>query len=639
MQRHYIIGTAGHIDHGKTTLAKALTGKDTDRLKEEKERSISIELGFAPFSLPNGDNVSLIDVPGHEKFIRHMVAGVGGIDLVLMVIAADEGVMPQTKEHLQIIELLGIENGIIVLTKKDLVEPDFIELVEEDIRELLKETSLKNAPIISVSSTTNEGIAELKELIQHKLLGVPERSHTGFFRMPIDRVFTLKGIGTIITGTVYSGSIELGQELVIMPAKHPVRVRSLQVHSQTVNQAFAGQRVAINIVGVDLDQLNRGDSLVAKGQWEPSQRVDIELKTVKDLDFAIKQNTEVKLLIGTAEVLGKIIFYDRKEAKGDELIYGQLKLAEPIISSRKERFIIRRPSPSLTIGGGKIIDPNAKRHKYRQETIESLIQKANDSLTDILTQYLLDNEIAFITLKDLSNTFTIPEKELTIELKKLLEQEAIVEFSDPNSAIFASNVRFRQLIEKINRYLKDYHHNYPMRTGMPKSEFVKLFLTGLKTKSIQTVLEAFAADKKIKATDENISIAGFEPEIPARLLEQVEKLEQKLIKQQLAPEQWEDLAEELGITESDRLELYNYLQNNRRILKLTDKTVLHSQSFEELKLLVTEYLSREGQITLQQAKDLLGVSRKYLVPLMELLDNERVTALRQGHDYRVLRKN
>ncbi|OEF99265.1 selenocysteine-specific translation elongation factor [Vulcanibacillus modesticaldus] len=638
MQKHYIVGTAGHIDHGKTTLSKALTGKDTDRLKEEKARNISIELGFAPFKLPNNDYVSLIDVPGHEKFIRHMVAGVGGIDLVLLIIAADEGIMPQTKEHLQIIDLLGIEHGIIVLTKKDLVDQEFLDLVEEEVRETLKKSNLINAPIISVSSVTNEGIEELKQLIQEKLNQIPERISSGFFRMPIDRVFTLKGIGTVVTGTVYSGSVKIGQELEIMPSNHKVRIRSLQVHSNSVDEAFAGQRVAINLTGIELDEINRGDSIVTPNHWEPSKRIDVELNILDDIDFSIKQNSEVKFHIGTSEVLGTLIMYDRKEAQPGDTIYAQIKLEEPIISSRKDRFIIRRPSPSTTIGGGVVIEPNAIKHKYRQETIEQLKQKSKGTLEDLLLQQLMENEKVFLTLNDLSNTLILPENELKEELNKLKDQKKIMEFSNGKVTFFASTHVFNNLLKEIIKHLSIYHEKYPLRMGQPKAEFTKQFFTNLKPKIIQVIFLYLESEQYIKINEEYISMYDFQPTLPKHLQQKTEQLEKKLINQQLKPDSWDELTKSLEINEKDKIEIYNYLINLRKILKLTDKMVIHYQTFEKLKQEVTYFLSKEGQITLQQAKELLGVSRKYLVPLMELLDQEKVTVLRQGKNYRELRK-
>ncbi len=638
MHNHYIIGTAGHIDHGKTTLSKALTGKDTDRLKEEKERSISIELGFAPFKLPNGNQVSLIDVPGHEKFIRHMVAGVGGIDLVLLVIAADEGIMPQTKEHIEIIKLLGIQHGIIVITKSDLVDQEFLDLSYEEIKEFVSETSLKSVPIIPVSSYNHQGIDQLKKMIQEELQKIPERPSAGFFRMPIDRVFTLKGIGTVITGTVYSGEIENGQELSIMPSNIPVRVRSLQVHDESVDKAYAGQRVAINIAGADVSDINRGDSIASKGQWIPSTRIDIELNILKDLDFELKQNSEVKFLIGTSEVTGTILLYDRKEALPGDTVFCQIKLMKTIISSRKERFIIRRPSPTTTIGGGTVIEPNAQRHKYKHTTIEHLKQRSEGTLEEILLSQLISNKDILSSLQELSNDLIIPKDELEKELKKLVEKDKVIHFY-PSNPHYAEKLVFKQLESNIFKHLTDYHASYPLRLGQPKAEFIKQFFKNIKPKIIQDVIQYWQQKEFFKTNEEFISLFQFVPTLPQKLQGKIDRLEANLLEQGFAPDDWESLATQFRLTEKEKIESYNFLLSMGRILKLTDKIVIHEKAFTKLKGLVTEFLLKEGQMTLQQAKELIQVSRKYLVPLMELLDQEKVTVLRQGHNYRELRKN
>lgn len=638
MHKHYIVGTAGHIDHGKTTLAKSLTGKDTDRLKEEKERNISIELGFAPFALPNGDQVSLIDVPGHEKFIRHMVAGVGGIDLVLFVIAADEGVMPQTREHMQIIELLGIEHGIIVLTKKDMVDNEFLELVEEEVKNFIDGTTLKNAPIISVSSISGDGIETLKQQIANELTKISERSTSGYFYMPIDRVFTLKGIGTVITGTIYSGKVNLGQELEIMPKKLPARVRSLQVHSESVDTAYAGQRVAINVAGIDINELERGDSITYPNQWEPSNRVDVELTIVKDIDFSIKQDSEIKFHIGTTEAVGQLILYDRKEINAGEKVYCQIKLNKEIIASRKERFIIRRPSPSLTIGGGIIIEPNAKKHKYNKETVEKLREKIEGTASDLIYNLLNNDKQPIITLTELSSLLKLPENELENNINELIEEDRLLVFTDLNIFSYGSKERFITIEKDVIDYLTNYHEKFPLRLGQTKAEFVKNFFPNVKSRSFDQILKYWEDKGIIKIKEEYISLFSFTPALPKNLEQKAKELEKYLIEQKFTPDTWDELTERIGVKGNDKVELFNLLLNQKTILKLTDKMVIHRKAFDELRLIITEFLEKEGKITLQQAKEILEVSRKYLVPLMELLDSEKVTVLRQGDNYRELRK-
>ncbi len=637
MNKHFILGTAGHIDHGKTTLSKALTGIDTDRLLEEKKRNISIELGFAPFYLPNGDQVSLIDVPGHEKFIRHMVAGVGGIDLVLLIIAADEGVMPQTQEHLHIIELLDIQHGIVVITKRDLVDEEFYMLVEDEVKTFLKDTILSKSPIIPVSAVTNEGIKQLKSTIQLQLGQITERPHSGFFRMPIDRVFTLKGIGTVITGTVYSGSVYIEQELELMPSNRRVRVRSLQIHSQNVEKAYAGQRVAINLTGIEVNKLRRGDSIVTPNQWESSNRLDVELHIVKDLDFPIPQNSEIKLLIGTNERSGTLNLYDRKELFPGETAYAQIKLNEAIISSRKDRFIIRRPSPSTTIGGGTIIDPNAEKHKHRKETTDYLKKLSKGTIEELIIEQLIKQDQSFLTSSMLSKLLVLPENEVLIALNRLIEKEKVIQLGQAKDQFFSLVITLDDYEHRLISHLKEYHATYTLRIGQPKAEFIKQFFPYLKLKYAKEIVSYWEKKQLILTKEEFIAEYHFSPTISEKWRSNIDALEEKLITQGFSPDDWDTLTNAVTIHGKDKLEVYNFLITQRKVYKLTDKLVIHHRSFEKLKQLISDYLLEEKQITLQQAKELLDVSRKYLVPLMELLDNEKITVLREGHDYRILR--
>ena len=342
---HYVLGTAGHIDHGKTALTKALTGIDTDRLKEEKERRISIEPGFAPLQLPSGYRVSIVDVPGHERFIRQMVSGVAGIDLALLVVAADEGVMPQTREHLQIIEMLKIPRGLIVLTKMDVADVELLPLIEEDLRQLTKDTVLEGAPICRVSARTGEGLDSLVQTLDRLVKALPPRPAAGAFRLPIDRVFTIRGAGTVVTGTVQSGSTRAGDELEILPGNLRVRVRQLQVHGEAVSQVHAGQRAALNLTLVDPGHLYRGQTLTESGAWSVTERLDVRVESLPDLNFTLKQRAPLKLLIGTAETMAELILYDRKEWGPGEKAFVTLRLREPVVAGRGDRFILRRPSP------------------------------------------------------------------------------------------------------------------------------------------------------------------------------------------------------------------------------------------------------------------------------------------------------
>ncbi len=365
--KHIILGTAGHVDHGKTSLVKALTGVDTDRLKEEKERGITIELGFASLPLKNGDALGVVDVPGHEKFVKHMVAGATGIDMVLLVIAADEGVMPQTSEHLDICTLLGIKTGIIALTKIDMVDPDWLSLVQDDIREFMKTTFLADAPLIPVSAVTGQGLAELTAAIEEMASRIGERRDSGLFRIPVDRVFTMKGFGSVVTGTLVSGSVNVGDTVEVLPRRIHAKVRGIQVHNEAQECAEAGQRTAINLQGVDRAALERGDVVAHPGIFESSQRLDVRLEYLGGAGRVLKNRALTRFHTGTSEIMARVVLIDREELQPGQKVYAQLLLEDPVVAMGRDRFVIRSYSPIRTVGGGEILDPDAIKQKKTKD--------------------------------------------------------------------------------------------------------------------------------------------------------------------------------------------------------------------------------------------------------------------------------
>jgi len=367
MSHRVIIGTAGHIDHGKTTLVRAMTGIDTDRLKEEKKRGISIELGFAPLRLPSGQVAGLVDVPGHERFIKHMLAGAFGVDLVVLVIAADEGVMPQTREHVDIIELLGIKKGIVVLTKKDLVDEEWLLLVEDEVRQYLSKTILKDAPIVPVSSTTRDGLPELMKLLDDMAATIEEKPAFGQVRLPIDRVFKVVGFGTVITGTLWSGALKVGDTLEVLPTGAKVRVRNLEVHKDKVETAMAGQRVAVNLQGIEAADLERGYVLATPGFITPTFRIDTSLRLLSSSPWTLRNWHRIRFHLGTDECLGRVVLLDRDELNAGEEAYAQIILELPIVANKHDRFVLRFYAPVTTIGGGVVIDAHPHRQKRFQE--------------------------------------------------------------------------------------------------------------------------------------------------------------------------------------------------------------------------------------------------------------------------------
>lgn len=480
---HYVLGTAGHIDHGKTALTKALTGVDTDRLKEEKERRISIEPGFAPFRLPSGQKVSIVDVPGHERFIRQMVSGVAGIDLVLLVVAADEGVMPQTREHLHIIELLNIRTGVIVLTKMDVADPELIPLIEEDLRMLTKNTALEGAPICRVSARTGEGLDELVQTLDRLVSSLPPRQSEAPFRLPIDRVFTIRGAGTVVTGTVQSGSARTGDELEILPGNLRVRVRQIQVHGETVPRATAGQRAAFNLSAADADRLYRGQTLTEAGAWSVTDRLDARVKSLPDLDFTLKHRALLKLLIGTAETMAELILYDRKEWEPGEDTFVTLRLREPVVAGRGDRFILRRPSPAATIGGGEVIDPYPPKHKIRPESALWIAQRLSAGLEDRILEALKDR--LFMSPSELARHLTEPEKAVSGALNNMEKEGRVVSFFDR----VASTRHLQERENRVIQWLDRYHREYPMREGAPKAEVISRLLEGITAREASRLMD------------------------------------------------------------------------------------------------------------------------------------------------------
>ena len=460
-KRYFTIGMAGHIDHGKTSLTKALTNVDTDRLKEEKERQISIELGFAPLYEDNEIQISVIDVPGHERFIRQMIAGVAGIDLVVLVVAADEGVMPQTREHLDILKFLGVKNGLVAISKIDRVDEEFIELVKDDILEELTGSVFEDAPFVLVDSLSKKGIEELKELIIKTLKEQEMRDAKGAFRLPIDQVFTVKGQGTVVRGTVYEGTVEEGQTLKIMPEGLEVKARQIQVHHKPAQKAYAGQRTAINLSGVSKEDLERGDVLVSSEHFIVTKTVDVAIRVVEDLDHMVKQRMPIKLHIGTTEVMGRIVFFDRNELKEENgEILCQLRLEEEILTKRGDRFILRRPSPQETIGGGWVIDPRGNKYRFGNQTIEELEKKKVGSPKERITAAIFEAK-------------SLPVSELI--KRTALDEETLNEFLDDEDFVFYNGKEYtlRMLINSIEEdiydRLLDFHQTHSMKAGLNKA--------------------------------------------------------------------------------------------------------------------------------------------------------------------------
>ncbi|WP_240610829.1 selenocysteine-specific translation elongation factor [Ammonifex thiophilus] len=632
--KRVVIGTAGHVDHGKTALIKALTGIDTDRLKEEKERGISIELGFAYLDLPSGIRAGIVDVPGHERLVRTMLAGAHGIDMVLLVVAADEGVMPQTREHVDIIGLLGISRGVVALTKIDLVEPDWLELVQEEVKEYLTGTSLRDAPIVPVSAVTGEGLAELVRMLDALAQEVTEKPATGPARLPLDRVFTIPGFGTVVTGTLVSGTIRVGDTLSILPPDKTVRVRQLQVHKQRVEEARAGQRVAANLVGVEAGEIGRGDVLVTPGSFRSATLLDVKLYLLPTAR-PLKHRAKVRFHLGTTEVSAQLHLLDREELVPGEEALLQLLLEEPVVAAKGDRFVIRSFSPPLTVGGGRVLAlPRMKYKRFRAEVLQYLSRLAEGELKDQVEAYLR-KESQPVSLETVAETLT-EEKERVVQALEELSKEEKVKLIKVEGQVYAcSAATYRKLSDEARSLVARYLEEYPLREGMPKEELRSRLLPQLGVRAFQTLLEEWAGEGVLSLTAQAVSLPGLAGP-SAEDQERIASLEEVYRRGGLQPPALREAASLVGIEEKEAEEYLGYLLRAGRLVKVAEGILFHREVLAAAEAQVVAALKERGEITVAEVRDLLSTSRKYVVPLLEYLDGKRVT--RRIGDKRVLVK-
>ncbi|QTM99183.1 selenocysteine-specific translation elongation factor [Sediminibacillus dalangtanensis] len=623
-ETYYTIGMAGHIDHGKTTLTKALTNVDTDRLKEEKERSISIEAGYAPLHTEDGTHVSIVDVPGHERFIRQMIAGVAGIDLVVLVVAADEGVMPQTKEHLEILQFLGIKRCLVAVTKIDRVDEELQEFVGSDIKEALSGTIFSEAEMVFVDSVSGKGVEELRSAIFSALKQVEFRDRFGSFRLPIDQVFTVQGQGTIVRGTIYEGVIRQGSSLTVLPAGKKVRARNIQVHHENVQEARAGQRTAVNITGADREQINRGDVLVASNHFLVSKTIDVAVRLVDDMEHPIKQRAPIKLHIGTSEVMGKIVFFDRNEAQtAQDEILCQLRLEEEVVVRRGDRFIIRRPTPVETIGGGWVIDPKGEKYRFGTETTNMLEQKKvgtpEDLIAAALNEHTLLNEQQIIQNTSLDNAVVMAALNSGIQSKRFI----------PAGKKFVLTSTFEKGKKTIEEFVVNYQLQHPMRPGVNKAELRQSFLDTFPRPFIDFVITEMLEQGIVKQQEQYLSTADFRQHLPPRWKARLEEIIDQLKEDGLQVRKWEEYFVGTPLPEAIAGELKSFLLQTGQAYALTDDMIIDQQVFLEavkkLRKMTNETFG------LQDVKGAWDVSRKYMIPLLELLDQWGWTTREEGN--------
>jgi selenocysteine-specific elongation factor len=600
--KQIILGTAGHIDHGKTTLIKALTGIDTDRLKEEKERGITIELGFAHLALPNGQELGIVDVPGHEKFVRHMVAGATGIDLVALVVAADEGVMPQTREHLEICELLKVKQGIVILTKTDLVEDaDWLELVKEDIQDFLQGTFLASAPIISVSAVTGDGLDSLLNHLQSLCDAVEARSSSGDFRLAVDRVFTMKGFGTVITGTAISGKVKTGSTLFVYPQMLKTKVRGIQVHNREVSEAVSGQRTAINLQGLEKAALERGNVLATPESLIASFMVDVRLQHLETAPRVLKNRAKVRLHTGTNEELGTLILLDTDELKPGASGYAQVRMDRPVVVRSGDRFVLRSYSPMRTIGGGQILHPAPKKRKRMvADTLESLaiLQKGESGAMAEL--YLRDAGFTGIGERELSTLANITVKQLRRLLQELMSR------------------------------------GEPLRSGINKEELFGRLPRGVDGKLFNELIQRLVRQGELVQEKDLVRLSAHQVALAGKQEEAREKLEAIYQGAGLQPPFFREVAQSLGVSDGEARQILQWMLQQGLLVKVKEDMYFHNAVLEDLKRRLLDVFQQQEEITTSQFKELTQTSRKYTIPLLEFLDGVRFT-IRVG-DVRRLRQ-
>ena len=624
--KRLIIGTAGHIDHGKTALVRAMTGLDTDRLKEEKKRGISIELGFAPLTLPSGQRAGIVDVPGHERFVRQMLAGAFGMDLVLLIVAADEGIMPQTREHLDIIRLLGINQGIVVITKKDLVDEEWLMMVEDDIKEYLATTELKEWPIITVSSTEGAGIPELLRLIEELSAQVQEKSALGQVRLPIDRVFSMTGFGTVVTGTLWSGRIRLNDSLQILPQEIPVRVRTLHVHNQKVEEALAGQRVAVNLQGVDTSDIHRGNVLAAPGFLSPTYRISGNLRLLKNSPRPLKNWTRVRFHLGTDECLGRVVLLEHDELQPGEHGYVQIVMEEPVVCTRGDRFVIRFYSPVTTIGGGVVIDPHPpKQKRFNEAVLEEMAVKEEGDLEEVVLQELNKYPDRIISVDDLAAAINHNPVETRDVLKILCEQGLIEQLKVENHDLYLSSLGVDYSIQNINRMLEDWHKKYPLRPGFPREELRSRYFKQYPVKVFNALISLLEAKGVLSADSKYIRLPGQSIEPDRDAVKAIKRVMEMLDKNPLAPPGLKEIQEEIADSPYDPAEIIAYLEESEQIVKVAEGVYYSRTGVDLAWSRLNEHFDEKREPSLAEARDLWETSRKYTLPPLEYFDRTKYT--------------
>jgi selenocysteine-specific elongation factor len=617
-----VIATAGHVDHGKSALVLALTGTDPDRLREEKERGLTIDLGFAVLRLPSGDEISVVDVPGHERFIKNMLAGVGGVDLVLLVVAADEGVMPQTREHLAIIDLLAVESGVVALTRADLVDADALIEAEASVRKTLGGTTLEAAPIVACSAVTRQGLDDILAAIQQQLARTPNRRDLGRPRLPVDRAFSMPGFGTVVTGTLIDGSLSVGQDVELLPGGLHARVRGLQNHGRQVEIAQPGRRTAVNLAGIGVEDLHRGMVLASPNTYRAASSIDVRLRAVPYLERAARHNLTVTFHAGASESEAKLVLLDADSLSAGEEAWAQLRLADPAVVVRGDRFIVR--DANGTLGGGLVVDTDVRRHRrFHGPTVAALETLSRGSPEDALL--LAIERLQPATVREVTRAAGLAEGDATRSVAKLAQNGRIVSFGEPTSAesIVFTAAGFEALGREATAALADYHREFPLRSGMPREELRSRL--ALPPRALDDALDALTDRGNITKRGVAIALPTHAPALTAE--------------QQLAADTYVASLRATPFSPptegAPTADVLDYLETRGEIVHVGSGIVFAAAAYEQMVARIRERLQSDGPLTLAEVRDMFGTSRRYAQALLEHLDARHVT--RRVGDSRVLR--
>ena len=627
--RHFVVGTAGHIDHGKTALVKALTGQETDRLPQEKERGISIDLGFAHMDI-GGVPVAIVDVPGHERFIKNMLAGVSGIDLALLVVAADEGPMPQTREHLDILDLLGVSQGIVAVTKRDLVDDEWAGMVMEETRNLLAGTTLEGSPVIPVSALTGEGLGELREAIGRVVSKAVARTPKGVARLPVDRVFTMAGFGTVVTGTLVSGEIVDGQRLDVVPQGFTVKVRQLEVHGKKVPRALAGQRVALNLAKVQRGDVRRGSVLSEPGTLAPSWGFAGTFRLLSRASQPLASSTRIRLHVGTSEVLGRLVILDGDSVDPGSECLVRFKAEEPLAVSRGDRFIVRRYSPALTIGGGRVITSRGRFRRFNprdHEVLRLLAQAEGPSA--VLVELRIQNSP--VSLEALGFLVAENPERVTAMVEDLASRGEALYWRDYGLVVHPEV--YQVMAGKVSSFVSEYHQRHPMRRGAPREEVRGQALRGLDQRQFAALAAAMEQDGLLVVNKEVLALPGQAASMDAEGRQIREDLEEQFRAGGFSPPPVTEVVARAGAGGRAN-DVVRLLLEENRLIRVEDDMVFHADMVEEAKSRVQRFIQERGSMTVADFRDLLGTSRRYALPLLGYLDRVRFT--RREGDSRTL---